>query len=625
MSNEKDYKDLDLSAYFIGPKSENGDSYKELLNHFIDEHLGWRQNHVTRDKESITDYEKRSQNYQDAVSNMKSVLEEVSRRFRDGSIPWNSAGRYWGHMNNETLMPAILAYNFTILWNGNNTAWEGSPAGSLLEKEVGEDLAKLMGFNNNGWGHITSDGTIANLESVWYARNIKSIPLAVKEVCPELVEGKSEWNLLNMPVKDILDLLDKCGDKKNEVKSRSAKSGQNIQKLGKIFIPQTMHYSWPKSIDVSGVGEDNLVSIPVDSNYHTDVEKLEELIRKYTDQHIPVLGVVTVVGSTEEGAVDNVDKIVALRKKLSHEGINFYLHVDAAYGGYGRAVYLDNNGEFISYNNLKQKFVENNINVDYNPFLKKEVYEAYKAIQEADSVTVDPHKTGYIPYDAGGIAIKDTRMKDLLTYEAPYAFQDDERVPASIGLFTLEGSKPAASAAAVWAAHRTIPLNVTGYGRLVEHTGEAAERFYEFLKNLTFEVNGKIIEVYPLMNPDFNMVNWIYKIRGNDSLELVDRLTHEFFAYTSVSKGGNLYNLDFVSSHTVFKKETYGDSPKSFIESLGIKGEEWDDYGQINIMRASCMTPFVWNEDQFEYWSPRIKEAMNNVLQKIGKEEDVIK
>lgn len=620
----KDYKNLDLSAYFIGPKAENGDIYKSILNDLADEHFGWRQNHVTEDKASISDDEKRTDNFQNAVSNMKNVLEEVSRRLRNGSIPWNSAGRYWGHMNNETLMPAILAYNFAILWNGNNTAWEGSPAGSLLEKEVGDDLAHIMGFTDKGWGHITADGTLANLESVWYARNIKSIPLAVKEVCPDLVKDKSEWELLNMTVEEILDLLDSCGDKKNEVKSRSAKSGKNIQKLGKIFIPQTMHYSWPKSIDVSGIGEDNLVSVPVDDHYHTDINELEKLIRKYTDQHIPVLGVVAVVGSTEEGAVDNVDKIVALRKKLSKEGINFYLHVDAAYGGYGRTVYLDSEGNFIPYKDLKKQFKDNNIAVDHNPFLKKEVYESYKAIQEADSVTIDPHKTGYIPYDAGGIAIKDTRMKDLLTYEAPYAFQDDKRVPASIGLFTLEGSKPAAAAAAVWAAHRTIPLNVTGYGRLVEHTGEAAERFYEFLKSLEFTVNGKTIKVHPLMDPDFNMVNWVYKIDGDNSLKDMDKLTHEFFAYTSVSKGGNLYNLDFVSSHTVFKKDTYGNSPKHFIESLGIDGNQWEEYGQLNIMRASCMTPFVWNEEQFNYWAPRIKKAMNGVLQKIGKEENIL-
>ena len=31
----------------------------------------------------------------------------------------------------------------------------------------------------------------------------------------------------------------------------------------------------------------------------------------------------------------------------------------------------------------------------------------------------------------------------------------------------LEGSKAGATAASVWAAHRTLPLNITGYGKLI--------------------------------------------------------------------------------------------------------------------------------------------------------------
>lgn len=622
---KKEYKNLDLSAYFIGPKSENGDFYKKLLNDLIDDHLGWRKNFVPSDKESIPEEEKEQKNFKDAQFNMENVLHSLSRKLRDDSIPWNSAGRYWGHMNNETLMPAILAYNFAILWNGNNTAWEGAPAGTLLEHEVGKDLSQLMGFGKQGWGHIAADGTLANLESLWYARNIKSIPLAVKEVCPELVKDKSEWELLNMTTTEILDLLDKCGDKKNEVKSKSAKSGKNIQKLGKVFIPQTMHYSWPKSIDVTGIGEDNLVSVPVDDNYHTDVNELERLIKKYTDKHIPVLAVVTVVGSTEEGAIDNVDEIVKLREKLSKEGVNFYLHVDAAYGGYGRTAYLDEKGKFIPYEQLKNKYEKNNIDTKFNPFLNRKVYNSFKAIQEADSVTVDPHKTGYIPYAAGGIAIKDTRMKNILTYAAPYAFEKGIKVPASIGLFTLEGSKPAASAAAVWTAHRVIPLNITGYGRLVGHTAETAKKMYEYLKTLEFDINDKKIRVYPLMNPDFNMVNWVYKIEGNNSLRDVNTLTHNFFEYTSSSKGGDLYNLDLVTSHTVFRQSVYGDSPKHFIESLGIDGDEWDKYHELTIMRASCMTPFCWSDEQMKYWTPRIQKAMKQVLEKIAENEKILK
>lgn len=49
-----------------------------------------------------------------------------------------------------------------------------------------------------------------------------------------------------------------------------------------------------------------------------------------------------------------------------------------------------------------------------------------------------------------------------------------------LGAYILEGSKAGATAAAVWTAHRVLPLNVTGYGQLIGASIEAAQRFREF-------------------------------------------------------------------------------------------------------------------------------------------------
>lgn len=42
-------------------------------------------------------------------------------------------------------------------------------ATSQMEAEVGQDFADLFNMTG-GWGHITADGSIANLEGLWYAR-----------------------------------------------------------------------------------------------------------------------------------------------------------------------------------------------------------------------------------------------------------------------------------------------------------------------------------------------------------------------------------------------------------------------------------------------------------------------
>ncbi len=40
-------------------------------------------------------------------------------------------------------------------------------------------------------------------------------------------------------------------------------------------------------------------------------------------------------------------------------------------------------------------------------------------------------------------------------------------IPALLEAYILEGSEAGATAASVWAAHHVLPLNVTGYGKLM--------------------------------------------------------------------------------------------------------------------------------------------------------------
>ena len=66
---------------------------------------------------------------------------------------------------------AKAAYMLAMWINPNNHAMDGSKASSPMEKEVVSDLAKMFGWNNH-LGHLTSGGTMANLEALWVAGNI---------------------------------------------------------------------------------------------------------------------------------------------------------------------------------------------------------------------------------------------------------------------------------------------------------------------------------------------------------------------------------------------------------------------------------------------------------------------
>ncbi|GIP24150.1 tyrosine decarboxylase [Paenibacillus sp. J22TS3] len=609
--------EIDLKALFLGHKGENVDLFKEVLLKMVDEHVGWRQNYQTKDMPVITPFDKSKQSFQDTSNHMRSVFNELSCKLRSQSMPWHTAGRFWGHMNSETLMPAIIAYSAAMLWNGNNVAYESSPGTSQMEEEVGHQLCKMMSYKaGESWGHICADGSIANFEGLWYARNMKSLPLAIREIAPEYVQGKSEWELLNMSTEEILDIMDQLPEKLDEIKSRSARGGYHLPKLGKWLIPQTKHYSWLKAGDVLGVGLDAVEAVDVDSSYRMDIAKLEARIRELAAQHIPVLGVVGVVGSTEEGQIDHIHKIVALREKLRREGIYFYIHVDAAYGGYARSIFLDENDQFIDYDKIDEVYERNHVFTDMKlkeQWLTDDVYNAFKAMSQVESITIDPHKMGYIPYAAGAIVIRDIRMRDAISYFATYVFEKGADIPALLGAYIMEGSKAGATAAAVWTAHRVLPLNVTGYGKLMGASIEGAFRFYNFLKGKKFNVNGKTITAYPLAKPDFNMVDYVFNVEGNTDLEVTNKLNHDFFDYSSYVKG-DLYGNKFFTSHTDFAVPDYGNSPLEYVQSLGFTKEEWERVEKVTILRACALSPYAHDPEVFDYYAAELEEAIQENL-----------
>ncbi|MGL4875665.1 MAG: tyrosine decarboxylase [Clostridium sp.] len=616
----KDLKneDLDLKAMFLGPKSENKDMFSKYLRMMFEDHSEWRRNYHPEDKEIINGREQRTEEFIESVDKMEDVLKELSRRLRSQSLPWHSP-RFLGHMNSETLMPAILGYFGAMLYNGNNVAYESSPGTSQMEEEVGEDFAKLMGYKDGiGWGHICADGSIANLEAIWYARNLKSLPLAMKEVAPELVEGKSEWELLNISVSEILDLVGRVPDKLDELKEHSAREGtEKIENLGKWIIPQTKHYSWLKAADIIGIGLESAVAVEVTEKFRMDINKLEETIRELVKEKTPIIGVVGVVGSTEEGAVDDIHKIIELRDKFAKEGIHFYVHVDAAYGGYARSIFLDEEYNFIPKEKIKEKYLEHEVLLDENTrWPEDDTYEAFKAISEADSVTIDPHKMGYIPYSAGGIVIKDKRMRDSISYFATYVFEKGMDIPALLGAFMLEGSKAGATAAGVWAAHRTLPLNITGYGKLMGASIEGAMNLYDYLSDKKFNINGKEVILHTLIRPDFNMVDFAFNEVGNIDLEKMNKLNHDFYEEASYVKGG-LYSNDFITSHTDFAVPDYGNSPLGFVKGVGFTEEEWNKVQKVTVLRACVLSPFMNDKKVFDEYMIKVTEAIQEKLEKI--------
>ncbi len=101
---------------------------------------------------------------------LASVFSELSERLRD-NFPF-SHPRYAAQMVKTPHPVAVLAYTLAMHLNPNNHALDSSQATSQMEKEVVADLARMFGYGETYLGHLTSSGTIANLEALWVARSL---------------------------------------------------------------------------------------------------------------------------------------------------------------------------------------------------------------------------------------------------------------------------------------------------------------------------------------------------------------------------------------------------------------------------------------------------------------------
>ena len=78
---------------------------------------------------------------------------------------------YVGQMLKPPHPAAVIGYLSAMLINPNNHALDGGPATARMEREVVSRLAVMLGLPRH-LGHLTSSGTIANLEALWVAREL---------------------------------------------------------------------------------------------------------------------------------------------------------------------------------------------------------------------------------------------------------------------------------------------------------------------------------------------------------------------------------------------------------------------------------------------------------------------
>jgi hypothetical protein len=213
------------------------------------------------------------------------------------------------------------------------------------------------------------------------------------------------------------------------------------------------------------------VDINVDMDARMDVTHLRSKLDECLERRQPVVMVVVVLGSTEQSAVDPLAQVIAMREQYRKAGLEFVVHVDAAWGGYFASLLRKPENKLVGHSG--------DADLQRTPALQMSEYvtEQYAALPAADSVTVDPHKAGYIPYPAGGLCYRNSCMRNLVAFLAPEVYHGGS-VDASMGVFGIEGSKPGAAAAGVYLSHRVIRPDQSGYGKILGKALFNSKRFF---------------------------------------------------------------------------------------------------------------------------------------------------
>ena len=187
----------------------------------------------------------------------------------------------------------------------------------------------------------------------------------------------------------------------------------------KIVASEQAHNTHARASELLGVG---FHSVPCDSSARMELDSLKEVLDEGE-----VGTVVATIGTTGTGSVDPLGELLELRERYG-----FRLHADAAYGGY-----------FLLAGNLDP-----------------ETAKAFEALPEVDSIVVDPHKHGLQPYGCGCILFRDPEVGRYYKHDSPYTYFTSSDL--HLGEISLECSRAGASAVALWATLRLLPLVENG-------------------------------------------------------------------------------------------------------------------------------------------------------------------
>ena len=570
-------------AYFLGPKSENAAWVRAEFQAILDHWFDWRKSLFPDDPSPLPDDRRLSAEF----LGERERLAQNLRTLRDmlcSEVP-KYTPRYNGHMVSETSLPALFGHFATLLHNPNNTSREVARVGGAMEDEAIAMLADMVGYDPAlAQGHFTGGGTVANFEAIWRARFRLDhfLALALWEAeqtgrsCNAFEAGHMGWQTYREREAraDVDDAsLRGCsgvlGNPFEMAERLTAATGRPWR--GPVVItPGNKHFSWRKAANVFGLGESAFWNAPLDAGGRLDVDALEGLIEKAREAGRPVLAVVSVAGTTEAGEIDPVHRVCDLLDRYRADGIDIWHHVDAAYGGFFCSM-LDGDSESV---------------------LAADRAAALRAIARTESVTLDPHKLGYVPYACGAFLTRDKTGYLASSFQAPYI---ERAATNDKWACTLEGSRSAAGAAATWLSGKAMGFGADRFGAMLAVTVETRRHFERDLADAL-----SLVHILPA---DTN-ISCFSLAESGEALSASNARTEAVFAKFQKDP-------DFSVSKTVLSADSYGRLIDSHLASYGGKR----DTDTLSLVRCVFMNPFWQDHTTARYLMPRLIQRFSEHIE----------
>ncbi|MFT4312503.1 MAG: pyridoxal phosphate-dependent decarboxylase family protein [Candidatus Woesearchaeota archaeon] len=360
--------------------------------------------------------------------------------------------------------------------------------------------------------------------------------------------GGTEANLLALKLARNQYYLRGISDE-NEKKQILTSDFSHLKKPKPIsLVTESMHYSISNIIHTLGQQKPTL--IPVNKDYKMDINKFKEVLQ--TQDLDSIASITSIFGSTESGSTDDICRIVELAKKYVPKA---WLHLDAAYGA---------------------------------PFLRLKKFEKeLSVLNEFDSITFDPHKHLFVPYNCGSLILKDPKLLRTISTDAPYIGNDGvselsddvflRELPYHLGSVTMNGSTTTAGVISAYTSFKTLGLR--GIERICEKGIENANYLSQILNERQTEY-GTIEVINPI--PDLNLLNFRFVPK---ELVLQGRGKKQSFFNKTVCEDDQKYINNINSNIT---KEF--DSPRTQFHISSTTLKKFDMYVNRVVLMDPCIT-----------------------------------